>query len=164
MSSTRRSLRRRSCTGARQEGQAARGERKTDAAGLEGMNRRRFSTASRRVPRAEAAAKNHPPAPAGRARRAHAQRRLGRAEWAAKRPKAGRGAGDGCAPGWAAPSRTAQGEGEEGGWAAPSQPTTRGKRGGREGQTGPRAGETARDKEEEGSLFILFPILAIIHH
>jgi hypothetical protein len=81
------------------------------------------------VPRAEAAAKNRPPVPAGRARRAHAQRRMGRAEWAAKRPKAGRGKGGGCAPGWAAPAERPKARGESG-WAAPSQPITRKKRGG----------------------------------
>jgi hypothetical protein len=126
-----------------------------DAAGLEEKNRGRFSTASGRVLRAEAAAKNRPPAPAGRARCAHAQRRLGRAEWAAKRPKAGRGKGDGCAPGWAAPAERPKARGGERlGRAEPAH--NKREEGGREGQTGPRAGESAQDNEEGGFLFILF--------
>jgi hypothetical protein len=103
-SSPRRSTRRRFCTGVRQEGRAARGERKTDTVRLEEMNRGRFFHGFRAGPTRRGGGQNRPPAPAGRARRAHAQRQLGRAEWAAKRPKAGRGKGGGCAPGWAAPA------------------------------------------------------------
>jgi hypothetical protein len=126
-----------------------------DAAGLEEKNRGRFSTASGRVLRAEAAAKNRPPAPAGRARCAHAQRRLGRAEWAAKRPKAGRGKGDGCAPGWAAPAERPKARGRRAAGPRRASPQQE-RRGGREGQTGPRAGESAQDNEEGGGFYLFF--------
>jgi hypothetical protein len=114
--------------------------------------------ASGRVPRAEAAAKNRPPAPAGRACRAHAQRRLGRAEWAAKRPKAGRGKGDGCAPGWAAPAERPKASGRRATRPRRASPQQERREGGREKARPGRAQENRPKIEKKGGFSIYFSL------
>jgi hypothetical protein len=122
------------------------------------MNRGRFSTASGRVPRAEAAAKNRTTAPAGRARRAHAQRRMGRAEWAAKRPKAGRGKVDGCAPGWAAPAERPKARGRRAAGPRRASPQQERREGGREKARPGRAQENRPKIEKKRGFSIYFSL------